>query len=52
MQEQTGAVQVFRKSFDTQELFGALEKFCTFKKPGAEAAHNGAMRTHAPGNPD
>ena len=30
-----GASQVFRKSFDTQQLFHALEKFCSFKKPGA-----------------
>ncbi len=47
-----GAVQVLRKSFDTQELFGALEKFCSFKKPGAEAAPGSALGARAPGNPD
>ena len=30
-----GASQVFRKSFDMQQLFHSLEKFCSFKKPGA-----------------
>lgn len=30
-----GASQVIRKSFDTQQLFHALEKFCSFKKPSA-----------------
>jgi CheY-like chemotaxis protein len=28
----SGAVQVFKKSFDTKELFGALQKYCGFKK--------------------
>lgn len=28
-----GALQVFHKSFDTQELFDALRHFCTFKMP-------------------
>ncbi len=28
-----GALQVFRKSYDPRELFEALAKFCTFKKP-------------------
>jgi hypothetical protein len=28
-----GALQVFRKSYDPGELFAALAKFCTFKKP-------------------
>ena len=36
-----GAVHVFRKSFDTHELFRALERFCSFnnprKPPGATA---------------
>jgi CheY-like chemotaxis protein len=27
-----GAAQVFKKSFDTDELFGALQKFCGFEK--------------------
>jgi CheY-like chemotaxis protein len=27
-----GAARVFRKSFDTDELFGALQKFCAFEK--------------------
>ncbi len=27
-----GAVQIFKKSFDTDELFGALQKFCGFDK--------------------
>ena len=26
-----GAAQVFRKSFDTDELFGALQKLCGFE---------------------
>jgi CheY-like chemotaxis protein len=28
-----GALQVFAKSFDTRELFEALQKFCGFQKP-------------------
>lgn len=28
-----GALQVFEKSFDTTELFDALQKFCGFQKP-------------------
>lgn len=32
-----GAMQVFKKSFDTQELFGALQKFCSFEKNRVEA---------------
>ena len=27
-----GAAKVFKKSFDTNELFGALQKFCSFDK--------------------
>ncbi len=27
-----GAAQVLKKSFDTSELFGALQKFCSFSK--------------------
>jgi hypothetical protein len=27
-----GATQIFRKSFDTDELFGALQKFCGFAR--------------------
>jgi CheY-like chemotaxis protein len=27
-----GAAQIFRKSFDTRELFGALQQFCSFDK--------------------
>jgi CheY-like chemotaxis protein len=27
-----GAAQVFKKSFDTKDLFGALQKYCGFKK--------------------
>jgi CheY-like chemotaxis protein len=27
-----GALRVFRKSFDTQELFQALQKYCSFEK--------------------
>ena len=29
-----GAAQIFKKSFDTDELFGALQKFCSFEKKG------------------
>lgn len=29
-----GAAHIFRKSFDTSELFGALQKFCSFDKGG------------------
>ena len=32
-----GAMQVFKKSFDTQELFGALQKFCGFENSRVEA---------------
>jgi CheY-like chemotaxis protein len=32
-----GAMQVFKKSFDTQELFAALQKFCSFEKNRVEA---------------
>jgi CheY-like chemotaxis protein len=35
-----GAAHVFRKSFDTSELFGALQKFCGFEK-AATATMNG-----------
>jgi CheY-like chemotaxis protein len=48
-----GASQVFRKSFETHELFGALEKFCSFKKP--DAAPDGMTETDArdaAGKPD
>jgi CheY-like chemotaxis protein len=31
-----GAAQVFKKSFDTDELFGALQKFCGFDKDRAQ----------------
>ena len=31
-----GAVQVFKKSFDTDELFAALQKFCGFEKNRAQ----------------
>ena len=27
-----GAAKIFKKSFDTSELFGALQKFCSFDK--------------------
>ena len=27
-----GAQRVFRKSFDTRELFEALQKYCSFEK--------------------
>jgi CheY-like chemotaxis protein len=30
-----GAARVFRKSFDTHELFGALQLFCGFEKKRA-----------------
>ena len=30
-----GAAHVLRKSFDTSELFGALQKFCGFEKETA-----------------
>ena len=30
-----GAAQIFTKSFDTTELFGALQKFCSFEKRSA-----------------
>jgi CheY-like chemotaxis protein len=32
-----GATQIFKKSFDTDELFGALQKFCGFEKHYANA---------------
>jgi CheY-like chemotaxis protein len=32
-----GAVDIFRKSFDTAELFAALQKFCGFEEPHAAA---------------
>lgn len=32
-----GAVQIFKKSFDTQEIFVALQKFCGFEKYHLEA---------------
>jgi CheY-like chemotaxis protein len=31
-----GATQIFKKSFDTDELFGALQKFCSFEKNRAK----------------
>jgi CheY-like chemotaxis protein len=34
-----GALQVFRKSFDTQELFQALQKFCAFGTTQAPQNH-------------
>jgi CheY-like chemotaxis protein len=30
-----GALQIFRKSFDTDALFAVLQKFCSFKKARA-----------------
>lgn len=33
----SGALRIFVKSFDTAELFDALQKFCGFRKPGARA---------------
>jgi CheY-like chemotaxis protein len=32
-----GAVGIFQKSFDTRELFGALQQFCSFEKNRVEA---------------
>jgi CheY-like chemotaxis protein len=32
-----GALEVFSKSFDTGDLFAALQKFCSFASPQAEA---------------
>jgi len=33
-----GAVSVLKKSFDTDELFGALQKYCGFAKNGVSGA--------------
>jgi len=49
-----GAFQVFRKSFDTQQLFHALEKFCSFRKLGAptDGTTETATRAATAGKPD
>jgi CheY-like chemotaxis protein len=39
-----GAAYVFRKSFDTSELFEALQKFCGFNLPSPSIANNSATQ--------
>jgi CheY-like chemotaxis protein len=39
-----GAAYVFRKSFDTSELFEALKKFCGFNLPSPFVANNSATQ--------
>jgi CheY-like chemotaxis protein len=41
-----GAARIFKKSFDTDELFGALKKFCAFE------AHNGKISSRQNGGGD
>ena len=35
----TGAAQFFKKSFDTDELFNALKKFCAFETHPPKASN-------------
>lgn len=39
-----GATQIFRKSFDTEELFGALQKFCGFARGPSQPATSAIRR--------
>jgi hypothetical protein len=43
-----GAAYVFKKSFDTSELFEALQKFCGFNLPSPFVANNPTTQRESP----